>query len=373
MTDAPEPPESADDTPLARVEPTPPDSRPDPGPYSIARSLAFGIIGFVATLILLFGLASFVRPSAGGTAVGSGSPSAADATSPGASASVSPSDGLTSASPSAAQPSDAPSGDPVLVGAGDIADCGLDSDSATAALLDTIDGTVFTAGDNAYPDGSPSQFRDCYGPTWGRHLARTRPAAGNHDWGTKDLAGYRRYFGAAAAPNGTSWYSYDLGTWHIVVLDSNCPTPHGCGPTSDQGRWLTADLGASTARCTMAIWHHPRFSSGEHGNHTTVAPFWQALYEAGADVIVNGHDHDYERFAPQDPDGRSDVARGLRQFVVGTGGAALRGFPSKAANSIVRASVAHGVIRLVLRPSRFEFRFITTTGAFSDSGSAACH
>lgn len=379
MTDAPEPPESpgppepADDTPLAPVEPAPADRPSSPGSGAVARGLALGVFGFVATLILLFGLASLVQPSAGGTAVGSTPPSVALATPTGASASASSSGGLASGAPSSAGPSASPSGDPVLVGAGDIADCGLDDDRATAALLDDIGGTVFTAGDNVYPDGSADQFRDCYGPTWGRHLARTRPAAGNHDWVTKDLAGYLGYFGAAAAPTGTSWYAYDLGAWHVIVLDSDCSAVGGCGPDSAQGRWLATDLAASTARCTLAIWHHPRFSSGEHGSDTAVAPFWRALHDAGADLVINGHDHDYERFAPQDPDGREDRARGIREFVVGTGGAALRTFPKTVANSELRVSAYHGVIQLVLHRSSYEWRFITTTGAFSDSGIGPCH
>ena len=140
-----------------------------------------------------------------------------------------------------------------------------------------------------------------------------------------------------------------------------------------QGRWLTADLAASKARCTLAIWHHPRFSSGEHGNDTDVAPFWRALYDAGADVVINGHDHDYERFAPQDPNAHEDRVRGIREFVVGTGGAALRTFPTTAANSELRAAVAHGVIRLVLHPSSYEWSFIPTTGDVTDAGSGPCH
>jgi hypothetical protein len=263
--------------------------------------------------------------------------------------------------------------DAVLVGAGDIADCDLTDDSATAALVKAIQGTVFTAGDNAYPSGAAAQFRDCYDPTWGAFKDRTRPAPGNHDWETKDLAGYLGYFGAAAAPDGTSWYSYGLGAWHVIVLDSDCSNVGGCGPDSPQGRWLAADLKGSSATCTLAIWHHPRFTSGEHGNDGDVAPFWRALYDAGADVVINGHDHDYERFAPQDPDANLDQARGIREFVVGTGGAALRTFPSVAANSQLRAAVSHGVIRLDLHKSSFEWIFLPTTGDLSDSGSAPCH
>jgi hypothetical protein len=359
---------------------TPPEPPASPGSPSPARSIALGVVGFVATLILLFGLVSLLQSSRAGGPAGSTVPSTA---APRASVeSTSPSSAAPSASGSAASPAGttgtspsgvSPAADAVLVGAGDIADCGLDDDSATAALVDSIAGSVFTAGDNAYPDGTVAQFRDCYGPTWGRFLARTRPAAGNHDWVTKDLAGYLGYFGAAAAPNGKSWYSYDLGAWHVVVLDSDCSSVGGCAADSAQGRWLAADLRASTARCTLAIWHQPRFSSGEHGNDTEVAPFWQTLYDAGADVVINGHDHDYERFAPQDPNGRPDATRGIREFVVGTGGAALRPFPTTAANSELRVAVAHGVIRLVLHAASYDWTFLSSSGTFGDAGHGTCH
>jgi hypothetical protein len=234
---------------------------------------------------------------------------------------------------------------------------------------------VFTAGDNAYPDGSRSEFRDCYGPTWGRFLDRTKPAPGNHDHETQGLAGYLGYFGAAAAPDGKPWYSYDLGTWHIVVLDSNCDFVGGCGRNSLQGRWLASDLAASAATCTMAIWHHPRWSSGGHGSDPDVGPFWDALSKAGADVVVNGHDHDYERFAPQDPAGDKDATNGIREFVVGTGGASLTGFRPfflTAANSELRLS-ARGVIRFTLRDGSYEWQFIATSGKISDTGRGSCH
>ena len=224
------------------------------------------------------------------------------------------------------------SGDPVLVGAGDIADCALDSGAATAALLDTIEGTVFTAGDNAYPNGSAAQFRDCYAPTWGRHWTGRSPPPGNHDWETKDLAGYLEYFGAAA---GAGRHELVLVRPRRVARDRprlGLRRSSAVVPEFDRRvAGSQADLEASTAGCTMAIWHHPRFSSGEHGNDTSVWPFWDALYGPGADVVVNGHDHDYERFGPQDPAGREDKARGLREFVVGTGGAVLRDFPTVAA------------------------------------------
>jgi hypothetical protein len=357
-----------------------------PPPGSPVRGLARGValvaVAFIATLILLFGLATLAgQTGRRGTSDASSTPSV-----PAATPASLPSSSATSAagapSPGAASPGTSASGmasdptvtpDPTLVGAGDIADCGLDDDSATAKLIDALPGAVFTAGDNAYPDGTAEQFRDCYGPTWGRFLDRTRPAAGNHDWQTKGLAGYLGYFGAAAAPDGTSWYSYDLGTWHVIVLDSDCGSVGGCGADSVQGRWLSADLAASGARCTLAIWHHPRFSSGEHGNDAEVAPFWRALYDAGADVVINGHDHDYERFAPQDPNAQLDRGRGIREFVVGTGGAALRAFPTTAANSELRTAVAHGVIRLVLHRASYEWSFLPTTGELTDSGSGPCH
>ena len=185
---------------------------------------------------------------------------------------------------------------------------------------------MFTLGDNAYDSGSPAEFRDCYDPTWGRVKDRTElPVAGNHDYGTPNAAGYRDYFGKKATPDGETWYSRDIGDWHVVVLDANCTEiAGGCGPGSPQLQWLRQDLRQSDARCTLAMWHQPRFSSGEHGNDPTVAPFWNVLYDAGADLILNGHDHDYERFAPQDPNGNRDKDHGIVEIVVGTGGGEMR-------------------------------------------------
>ena len=268
----------------------------------------------------------------------------------------------------------APVVDPVLVGAGDIADCASDGDEATAALLDGIDGTVFTAGDNVYESASAKTFQECYDTTWGRHKARTRPAAGNHDWRDGGIAAYRDYFGDAAGTGEATWYAYDLGTWRVIVLDSDCEAVGGCGPDSPQGIWLASELADTTARCAVAIFHHPRFSSGdEHGNDPAMDPFWRALYTAGVDVIVNGHDHDYERFAPQDPDGHEDRERGIREFVVGTGGRALRGFGEIRANSELRAVVDHGVLALTLRDGSYAWQFHAATTDFSDSGTTFCH
>jgi 3',5'-cyclic AMP phosphodiesterase CpdA len=257
----------------------------------------------------------------------------------------------------------------VLVGAGDIADCSLGADSATAALLDTIAGTVFTAGDNAYASGTAGQFARCYDPTWGRHKARTRPAPGNHDYDTAHGAPYYQYFGALAGVAGAGYYSYDLGKWHIVSLNSNV----GMAAGAAQEQWLRADLAAHPAACTLAYWHEPLFSSGEHGNTPAARPLWDALYDAGADVAIAGHDHVYERFAPQTPAGAPDGARGIREFVVGTGGADLYRFTTRQPNSEVRNNKTHGVLKLTLHPTGYDWRYITTTGAVADSGSGRCH
>ena len=240
--------------------------------------------------------------------------------------------------------------------------------------MQAIPGTVFTAGDHAYENVTADEFAECFEPTWGAFKDRIRPAAGNHDWNTRDAAGYLDYFGDAATnAAGDTWYSYELGAWHVIVLDSDCARVGGCGADSAQGAWLAADLAASNARCAVAIWHHPHWSSGEHGGVATSAPLWEAVAAAGVDVVLNGHDHDYERFAPQDAVGAADPD-GTREFVVGTGGAALRAFRATfAANSLVRSSIAHGVLELTLQPTGYLWTFHSTDGSFSDQGSAACH
>ena len=271
-------------------------------------------------------------------------------------------------------PPPAAPGHPVLLAAGDIASCSSSDDEATAALLDGLAGTVVTLGDNAYDRGTPSEFSRCYGPSWGRHRSRTRPAPGNHDYGTPGAAGYFGYFGASAGEQGKGYYSYDLGPWHVVALNSNCWAVGGCGPGSPQERWLRADLAAHPARCTLAYWHHPRFSSGRHGSSTATAGLWQALHDAGADVVLAGHDHSYERFAPLDPSGKVDPAGGLRQFVVGTGGASHYGFGAVVAGSEARNSDAFGVLALSLGPAGYEWRFVAVPpGSYSDAGSDSCH
>ena len=261
----------------------------------------------------------------------------------------------------------------VLTGAGDIGSCASQGAKQTADLLLQQTGWFFTAGDNAYENGTARNFQDCYAPTWGRVLNRTiLPAAGNHDWNTPNAQGYRDYFGTRATPNGTTWYSMTIGTWHIVVLDSDCDLVGGCDAASPQGRWLAADLRTSSAFCTMAIWHHPRFSSGLHGDDAQVAPFWDLLHDARAELVINGHDHDYERFAPMDPSGHVERPGGIREIVVGTGGAELRSFTHEAPGTEFRQSGTFGVLRLTLHPFNYDWEFLPASGDIADSGSTPC-
>jgi hypothetical protein len=264
----------------------------------------------------------------------------------------------------------------VLVGAGDIAACDSDGDEQTAALLDHIPGTVFTLGDNAYPDGSATDFAQCYGPTWGRHKARTRPVLGNHEYHTEKAAGYFGYFGAAAGDNARGYYSYDVGGWHVVVLNSTCAAiDEGCRAGSPEERWLRADLTANGKRCTVAMWHHPIFTSGRtHGPAPATLPLFQALYDGGVEVLLTAHNHQYERFAPQTPAGLRDDARGVREFVVGTGGAFHYAFGPQAPNSEVRNADTFGVLQLTLHARSYDWRFVPAAGgSFTDSGRASCH
>jgi calcineurin-like phosphoesterase family protein len=262
-----------------------------------------------------------------------------------------------------------------LVGAGDIADCrDLSGAEATAKLLEQIPGTVMAVGDLAYPDGSKENFA-CYDQTWGRVKSRTRPAAGNHEFRAAGATPYFEYFGAAAGDPKTGYYSYELGGWHIAVLNSECQDVGGCDTGSAQEKWLRADLAAHPAACTLAYWHKPLFSSGSaHGNDPTVKPLFQALYDAGADVVIAGHDHDYERFAPQNPDGAADAARGIREFVVGTGGKNQRPWGPVAANSEMRSIEGFGVLKLTLRAGGYDWQFMSEAGkTFADSGRTTCH
>ena len=236
-----------------------------------------------------------------------------------------------------------------MLAAGDIARCDiLGGAVATARLLDRLPGTILTLGDNAYESGAPAEFEKCYAPTWGRHLDRTRPAPGNHDYRTRNAAGYFGYFGDRAGPPGLGYYSFDLGTWHIISLNSAIAVD----PRSPQGKWLAKDLAAHPTECTLAYFHVPVYSSGPHGSRTEAEDnraergvldmhdLWRPLAEAGTDVVLSGHDHDYERFAPLDAKGRSDAVNGTRQFVVGTGGGGVYRFKTIAPHSEVRDNSA---------------------------------
>ncbi len=262
----------------------------------------------------------------------------------------------------------------VLVAAGDIASCARTGDEETARLLDRIAGTVALLGDDAYESGSAEEFARCYGPSWGRQQARTRPAPGNHEYRTTGASGYFGYFGAAAGDPSKGYYSYELGRWHVVVLNSNCSIVL-CSSGSPQERWLRGDLSRHPARCTLAYWHHPRFSSGQHGDEPATGVFWRDLEAAGAEVVLNGHDHDYERFVPIDADGRPDPARGITEFVVGTGGKNhYRMTRPEPPTSAVRNDDTFGVLKLTLRATGYSWRFVPVAGAtFTDSGSASCH
>jgi hypothetical protein len=269
-----------------------------------------------------------------------------------------------------------PSNDVVLVGAGDIASCSSSGDEATAALLDGIPGTVYTLGDNVYDSGTASEYANCYHPSWGRHKARTMPTPGNHEYNTLNATGYYGYFGAVAGDPSQGYYSYDLGDWHVIVLNSNLSCAViSCAASSPQVAWLRADLTNNSKACTIAYWHHPRFNSGaSHGNNTAVGPFWDVLYEFNADVILNGHEHVYERFAPQTPGAVADGVRGIRQFTVGTGGRSHYTFGSIQPNSEVREGNTYGVLKLTLRSNGYDWQFVPVAGAsFTDTGSGTCH
>jgi predicted phosphodiesterase len=231
-----------------------------------------------------------------------------------------------------------------------------------------MDGTVVTLGDNVYPAATAALLTQCYTPTWGRHVHRMLAVPGNHDWEVSSGTPFFAYFGAAAGSDGRGYFSTTLGAWHVVGLNSNV----AAGPGSPQYEWLKADLAASTAACTVAMWHHPLFSSGPHGTSPQMRDVWRLLQQEGADVVLTGHDHDYERFAPQDADGRADP-RGIREFVVGTGGAPLYDKASAAPNSEISEHRTFGVLRLTLKASGYTWQFVPIDGqVFSDTGSAGC-
>lgn len=276
-----------------------------------------------------------------------------------------------------------PPGDALLLAAGDITSCERNEDEMTAAILDQVFadpltvGGVATLGDNAYPDASTANFADCYAPTWGRHYDRTRPSLGNHDYTTPGAAGYFEYFGDRAGLPGEGYYSYDLGAWHIVVLNSNCAqVAGGCGAGSPQEQWLRADLAANPSACTLAYWHNPRYTSGYHGNDPRTEALWQALYDADADVVLTGHDHTYQRYVPMNATGQPDPVRGIRSFIVGTGGRSLYAYQNdQSPHCETRHNGAFGVLQLTLKPTSYDWKFLPVGSwvTFEDEGSAPCH
>jgi hypothetical protein len=268
----------------------------------------------------------------------------------------------------------------VLVGAGDIAVCNSPGTEATARLIDGIAGSVFTAGDNAYQNGDPLDFSECYDPSWGRFRDRTFPVPGNHDYEDRpnhDGHGYFDYFGDAAGPRGLGYYAYNVGTWRVVTLNSEVLTAGrvpNAGAASAQLAWLTNELSSTKAPCTIAIWHRPLYSSGQNRPNPDTRDLFKKLYDFNADLVINGHDHDYERFGPQDADGHADAARGIRQFIVGTGGVEPYTFFSKQPNSETFQSNTWGVLKLTLSTGSYEWEYIPVAGRGTrDTGNGVCH
>jgi hypothetical protein len=275
--------------------------------------------------------------------------------------------------------SQAEGGTAFLLAAGDIAECDHQGDESTARILaDYPHATIQTLGDNAYQHGTSEEFEQCYDPTWGQFKDRTRPATGNHDEATKDAQGYWDYFGDRGGPFDRYYYSYDLGGWHVVVLNSDCWRVGGCNIDDPQAEWLRNNLAHSDALCTLAAWHRPPFSSGRYGepkDTDRVRPLWRVLNEEGADVLLTGHEHSYERFAPMNADGTRDDAEGVRLFVVGTGGGNLRPFENDPLPTTEkRQDDTWGVLKLDLKPSGYDWEFLPVAGSsFSDSGTGTCH
>ena len=288
--------------------------------------------------------------------------------------------------PTAARPGAIRPGDLVLVGAGDIADCGTNDDEKTAVQVERVlaksdKAHAFTLGDNTYPNGTLEEFFRCYEPTWGRFKGRTLPVVGNHDYHTKNAAGFRGTFARRFTADGPLWFSTDVeghGTdgkpakWHVVVLDSNCGKI-GCGPGSPQHKWLLADLKKNVAtRCTLALFHHPRFSSGPHGDADPMAALWGALDGGGVDLVLAGHDHTYERFPALTSDGTLANGRGIQSIVVGTGGKSHYPIVIARQHSVFREAGAYGVLQLQLDNTGWHSRFLSAAGEERDVVDGAC-
>ena len=268
----------------------------------------------------------------------------------------------------------------VLVGAGDIAGCSsLAGAEATAKLIGQIPGTVFAAGDLAYDRGTVEEFSKCYDSTWGKFKDRTRPVPGNHEYYSQGGQAYFAYWGDRAGPKFKGYYSFELGSWHVVALNTNCDAPGvgGCGAGSPQEQWLKGDLAAHAKSCVLAYGHHALYSSGvlkKHALHPELRDLWRDLYAAHAALILAGHEHSYERFAPQNPDGAADGANGIREIVVGTGGRSHDPLGLPLANSEVRNADTFGVIKLTLSPEKYKWEFVPVNGeeGFHDAGAGVC-
>jgi hypothetical protein len=280
------------------------------------------------------------------------------------------------------------SGASVLIGVGDIAVCGTDGDERTAKVVDSVlradsvakvSDEVFTLGDNAYPDGSASNFALCFTPSWGdstkRIMKKIHPSPGNHEYQTVGSAPYYEYFGSHAGSSKKGYYSYDVGQWHVISLNSEVIVGSFSDPERKaQEDWLRSDLKANPKLCTLAYWHHPRFSSGWHGGDASLQPIWQILYDGGADVVLNGHDHEYERFRPQTPVGALDTAKGMVEYVVGTGGGDLRGFKTVLSpNSAASVQGYWGVLKLTLGKGEWRAAFLDVSGRSWDPSGGKCH
>jgi hypothetical protein len=273
-----------------------------------------------------------------------------------------------SATPAGSQ-TPAPSGaagEATLLAVGDVAYCGGSEDELVGRLAARLPGTIALLGDNAYQHGSADDYANCFNPTWGGFLDRVRPVPGNHDYETREAAAYFAYFGTSVGRLGEGWYSYDVGSWHVIALNSECAAIRGCGRGSPELAWLIADVAAHPAKCTLAYWHHARYSSGLHGDNSQTQGLWQALSDSGADIVLQGHDHDYERMAPID---------GIRSFVVGTGGRSLYDWPGgPGPHTEVRANDTYGLLQLTLGATHYSWKFIPVGGGtFTDAGSGTCH
>jgi hypothetical protein len=275
----------------------------------------------------------------------------------------------------------------VMLGVGDIARCGYDGDERTAKMVDSmlradsvakVPVEVFTLGDNAYPDGSASNFALCFTPSWGdtakRIMKKIHPAVGNHEYVTTGSSPYYQYFGSRAGPNSKGYYSYDVGEWHVIVVNSEIVVAgFTLAEQKAQEDWLRTDLKGTQKPCTMAYWHHPRFSSGWHGSDVSLRSIWQILFDGGASLVMNGHDHEYERFLPQTPAGVLDTINGIAEYVVGTGGGDLRGFAAKrVANSASQIQGYYGVLKLTLGKGEYRSAFVDVGGRMWDPSGGKC-